>query len=581
MGSVSIESSVEQENFDVIIVGAGLSGLLAAKTFLDIQPTINLLIVERETSIGGVWSKDRIYPGLNVQTAPEYFELPYLSLKEVEPPVEYNGAGFLTGPSMCRYLELWTEKMGLMKYIRLSTSVRQITRDPDGKRWQCHIVDSGKVLVTGKLVVANGITSVPKYPNIDYSKFTPPVMHYRYFGERRAEWDREEVKEAVVYGAGKGSWDNLVQLVKAGKKVKWVIRNEGRGPTWMMLPKLPGGKHSEVLGFSRVLCLILPALYQDDGFAGLHYFFKRNFIGKAIMKFFMNSSRAIAISTMAKPITENVKKAIPDLAPFWMYHPIAVNNYDVNIYDYLRNGAIEVVRDTIVGMEGNTITLSSGETFTTDCVVFGTGWKADVSMFHEDPELEMELGIPTTKYTDEYLQKWEALDKEADKKVYAANPILKDAPAPPKLPPQDSGPFRLYHYMVPTNFADRSIAFLGVTPSTGTIPQGMIQGLWVAAYMMGKLDLPSKEEMEKATAYELRFCQIRHIGIGNDFPLISFDFMGIVTMFLKELGLNPWMKKGYFSEIFDTYTCNDYEDIAQKWMTKHGIVLEKPTEVQS
>ncbi|KAK6355586.1 hypothetical protein TWF696_004686 [Orbilia brochopaga] len=573
MGSMPIEGGAGEEHFDLVIVGAGISGLYAARAYLAIQPSIKLVVVDSLSSVGGVWSRERVYPGLHVQTAPEYFELAELRYKDITPPLEYNSRGFITGPSWSRYFEAWSEKVGLTKFIRLNTTVRQITRHADGKQWQCHLA-AGGVLTSEKLIIANGITSLPKYPDLDHSKFTPPVLHHRYFGERQADWDRDDVKHVTVYGAGKGSVDNIAQLIKSGKKIKWVIRKNGRGPPWILDPNLPGGRRAESLGFSRVLALLMPSLYQDEGFSGLHYFFKQNFFGRCFSKFFMDSSRTLAMQQL-KPLNENLERALPELGPFWMYHVIGVDNYDIKIYDYLRNGDVEVVRDNIVGLEGNTVTLASGESFQTDAVIFATGWKASLSLFSENLELEMQLGLPSTSYTDEYSKKWKALEDEADKRVYAENPMLKDAPAPPKIPPQESGPFRLYHYTVPTNFADRSIAFLGVAPTPGTTPYGMVMGLWAAAYLAGKLDLPSKEEMEKVTAFELRFTQIRHIGLSNEFPLISFDWMSIASQFLKELGINPYMKGGYFSEIFSAYRAEDYVDLFDKWIAKHGIVGEK------
>ncbi|KAF3189923.1 hypothetical protein TWF788_009908 [Orbilia oligospora] len=578
MGSLGTETTVNDEVFDLIIVGAGINGLYAARSYLAIQPSINLIVIDSLSTVGGVWSKERIYPGLHVQTAPEYFELPELQYKDLDPPVEYNGKGFMTGPSWSRYFQAWSEKVGLTKYIKLNTTIRQITRHEDGtgkKWWRCHIADSARALSAEKLIVANGITSLPNYPDLDWSNFTKPVMHHRYFGERSKEWDNEEVKTVTIYGAGKGSMDNIVQLAKAGKKIKWVIRKEGRGPCWILDGNLPGGRHAEYLGFSRILALLMPSLYQDSGFPGLHYFFKRNIIGRNISKFIMNSSKRVALMLM-QPITPNIEKAIPELPPFWMYHVIGVDNYDVKIWDYFRDGTVEVIRDNIVSLQGDTIGLASGDSFTTDAVVFATGWKAGVSLFSENKTLEMQLGLPSKQYSEEYSSKWKTLENEADKRVYAENPILKDAPVAPRVPPQESGPFRLYHYTVPTEFADRSIAFLGVSPSPGTSHYALIMGLWTAAYMSGKLELPTKEEMEKVTAFELRFTQIRHVGFSNEFPLISFDWMSIAAVMLQEAGINPYMKKNWISEIFTAYTWEDYTTIYDQWIAKYGLVEGKP-----
>lgn len=51
----------------VIIIGAGINGISAAKTYLQIDPNVDLLIIDSESSIGGVWCASRIYPGLTYE----------------------------------------------------------------------------------------------------------------------------------------------------------------------------------------------------------------------------------------------------------------------------------------------------------------------------------------------------------------------------------------------------------------------------------------------------------------------------------------------------------------------------------
>lgn len=51
--------------FDVVIVGAGVHGLSMLKTYRDVHPSASILVLEKGDSIGGVWAKDRLYPGLH------------------------------------------------------------------------------------------------------------------------------------------------------------------------------------------------------------------------------------------------------------------------------------------------------------------------------------------------------------------------------------------------------------------------------------------------------------------------------------------------------------------------------------
>jgi cation diffusion facilitator CzcD-associated flavoprotein CzcO len=55
------------EHHKVVVLGAGINGIALAKTYLDIDPSVDILLVDCEASIGGVWSKERIYPGLHYE----------------------------------------------------------------------------------------------------------------------------------------------------------------------------------------------------------------------------------------------------------------------------------------------------------------------------------------------------------------------------------------------------------------------------------------------------------------------------------------------------------------------------------
>lgn len=68
------------EHHKVIVLGAGITGISAAKTYLDIDPSVDLLIVDRESSIGGVWSAERIYPGLYYEVPPPLLDFTDLDM---------------------------------------------------------------------------------------------------------------------------------------------------------------------------------------------------------------------------------------------------------------------------------------------------------------------------------------------------------------------------------------------------------------------------------------------------------------------------------------------------------------------
>jgi cation diffusion facilitator CzcD-associated flavoprotein CzcO len=43
----------------------GIHGLVMLKTYRDCHPNASIIVLEKGTSLGGVWAKDRLYPGLH------------------------------------------------------------------------------------------------------------------------------------------------------------------------------------------------------------------------------------------------------------------------------------------------------------------------------------------------------------------------------------------------------------------------------------------------------------------------------------------------------------------------------------
>jgi dimethylaniline monooxygenase (N-oxide forming) len=72
---------------------AGWTGLISAKTYLDLAPETDLLIVDNEKSIGGVWCTERLYPDLYAQVSYPLFEYSFYDM----PKEGITKDGFLSG----------------------------------------------------------------------------------------------------------------------------------------------------------------------------------------------------------------------------------------------------------------------------------------------------------------------------------------------------------------------------------------------------------------------------------------------------------------------------------------------------
>lgn len=50
---------------DTGLTHVGIHGLATLKAYREVNPNASILVVDKDASLGGVWSKQRLYPGLH------------------------------------------------------------------------------------------------------------------------------------------------------------------------------------------------------------------------------------------------------------------------------------------------------------------------------------------------------------------------------------------------------------------------------------------------------------------------------------------------------------------------------------
>ena len=118
---------------------------------------------------------------------------------------------------------------------------------------------------TNKLVVATGLTSIPKMPDLPGKEtFSAPILHQEAFGQSGVLTD-PEINDVTVIGGGKSAADMVYTCVKAGKKVSWVIIKSGTGPAFFLSAKGKGPcKNAFEIGSMRIAGTISPSIYNAD-----------------------------------------------------------------------------------------------------------------------------------------------------------------------------------------------------------------------------------------------------------------------------------------------------------------------------
>lgn len=49
-------TDTDVQEYDLVVIGAGTSGIASARFYLEVHPDANVIILERDHSVGGVWS---------------------------------------------------------------------------------------------------------------------------------------------------------------------------------------------------------------------------------------------------------------------------------------------------------------------------------------------------------------------------------------------------------------------------------------------------------------------------------------------------------------------------------------------
>ncbi|KAA8907994.1 hypothetical protein FN846DRAFT_946278 [Sphaerosporella brunnea] len=578
-------------DFDLVIIGAGWHGLVSAKTYLEVNPGARVLILEKSPTIGGVWARHRLYPGLktnNMLGTYEASDFPMTTHDFGVKPGEH-----IPGDVVHEYLKKYAEKFDILKLCRFGENVTTAEK-LDNKGWRLTVETSSsgdRIVSTAKLVVATGLTSEPFLPAfVGAADFAAPIIHCGHLLEQ-SEALFADAKNVVVFGGTKSAWDAAYAFATRGIHVDWVIRESGHGPCWMAPPYVtPLKKWLEKLVTTRFLTWLSPCVWGDaDGFKAARGFLHGTAIGRAITRAFWGilGSDVVALNGYDKhPETAKLK---PWVDAFWIAAGLSILNYPTNFFDLVKEGKISVHIGEIDFLSAKTVHLSStqqaapdtepAKTLHADALICSTGWKFHPPMTFTDRSgsaIDTQLGLP--HHSPEAEADDPAL-KQADAEIFARFPMLKDQPKlNPKLKPLAAETkdlnrgFSLYRFMVPPALIhDRTIVFNGMLTTICTPMVAQAQALWLTAYLSGKLRAEDPDQVARETVLHARFGRWRYPGgFGARYPDFVFDAVPYIDLLLADVGLSGRRKGGIVAECFHPYGPEDYRGLVQEWLQKEN-----------
>ncbi|KAI0834646.1 FAD/NAD(P)-binding domain-containing protein [Hypoxylon sp. FL0890] len=587
------------EKFDYAVVGAGFHGLAAAKQLHCLNPNSTLAVFEGQSTLGGKWAENRLFPGLksnNLLGTYEYPDFPMSSDKFDVKPGQH-----IPGEVINTYLKAYAEEFGIIDFVRLNTTVLAAEhQDTVEGGWVLTVQPLKRErlnIFARRLIIATGLLSEPFMPRFNgQDQFGGKVFHSADFPQNS---DTLKAKTVTVFGAGKSGWDAVYQYTTAGVKVHWVIRSTGHGPVWMAPPYVtPFKKWIEKLANVRFLTWLSPCIWGDaDGYRSIRSFFHRTSIGRFLVDRFWNilSQDVITLNKLdSHPDTAKLK---PWLHVMFTGCSYSILNYDQDFFELVKSDRVEIHIGEISGLSPGRVHLADGTEFESDAFLANTGWKHVPPMKFLPEGIERELGIPHEVVDEapaEDLANQRTLIERADKEILERFPRLKQQPVWNKkfIPLTEqkgissdlasrtpSTPYMLYRFLVPPSprfLRPRDIAFIGLQTNFSNTITAHISALWINAYFSGKLArdpakaVDDKEAMEKLqyeTMLHNRFGKWRYpTEWGNKGPNFIFDAVPYFDLLQHDLGLNPYRKGGMFAEISSPYGPEDYRNINEEWL---------------
>lgn len=192
---------MDDQHYDVIIVGAGFGGMGAAIQ-LKRMGYDNILIVDREDDLGGTWHVNH-YPGLAADQPATTFSYWF-------EPNPYWSRLFAPGSELKRYAEHVADKYDVRRHMRFNTTVEGTRWDAEAQLWRV-AVGNGETLSAQFLIAATGFLCQPLTPDIPgIDTFAGRIIH-------TALWDDDYSmagRRAAIIGTGSTGVQVIPELAK-------------------------------------------------------------------------------------------------------------------------------------------------------------------------------------------------------------------------------------------------------------------------------------------------------------------------------------------------------------------------------
>lgn len=304
------------EHFDVIIIGAGMSGIQSAYYLQRDCPDHSYAILEARQDLGGTWDLFK-FPGVRSDTDMYTYGYSFNHW-----PGENQ---FASGSDIKSYIKQTAESNNIDQHIRYNHNVT--TLEWKNNKWYITLVDRPPITCQF-IVMCSGYFNYenPHTPNIkDTARYIGKIVHPQHW----QELDYKD-KDITIIGSGATMVTLAPELAKQAKSVTVIQRSPG---------------------------YIVSAPKQQTGSR-----YKKIYEGFKFLRYCRNNPEAAA-----KLLTRYDK---PNYYPWEQRVCLTLDN---EFFDCVDSGKIRLITSTIDSYVDNGIKLTSGQIVLSDIVVTATG----------------------------------------------------------------------------------------------------------------------------------------------------------------------------------------------------------------
>ena len=353
MGSPHTSTTgITPSHHDVIVVGAGISGIGAAVHLTERCPDRSFVVLEGRENIGGTWDLFT-YPGVRSDSDMHTLGFSFKPWKAEK--------SIADGPSIMAYLRETVSEHDVERHIRFGHQVQAASWDSGTARWTLTVQHDGSTLTMtcGLLFMCAGYYNyrhghTPDFPGRD--RFVGKVIHPQAWPD---ELDYAG-KNVLVIGSGA----TAVTVVPAMAETAAHVTMLQRSPTWMVA-------RPDTDRVANILRRFLPervaySLTRLKNTAMQQFIYRKTRTEPEVIRQKLLDGVRAAVG----PDVDVERHFTPTYDP-WDQRLCLVPNGD--FFTAVRDGRASVVTDTIESFTSTGVELASGEHIEADIVVTATG----------------------------------------------------------------------------------------------------------------------------------------------------------------------------------------------------------------